>query len=189
MVIWMIHYSVDYRETKVAFCEVSTVAFSLHILNKTKQNKTRQDKTRQDMTRQDKTRQDKTRRDETRQIRDRDETKTRQRRDKEETKTKTKTKTKTRIRTRTKARKKVKTKARTKTRQGQGKGRFNSFILKNWTDLLKNKALFPHKLLSSCTGMIRVTAINSHHVNLYYLLFQLIRIYHKYIWPYRINDF
>ena len=34
MVIWMTHYSMDYWETKLAFCEVFTVAFSLYKLKK-----------------------------------------------------------------------------------------------------------------------------------------------------------
>ena len=62
MVIWMIHYSVDYRETKVAFCEVSTVAFSLHILNKTKQNKTKQNKTKRNETKRNETKRNETKR-------------------------------------------------------------------------------------------------------------------------------
>ena len=34
MVIWMIHYSMDYWKTKLAFCDVFTVAFFLCILLK-----------------------------------------------------------------------------------------------------------------------------------------------------------
>ena len=35
----MTHYSMDYWETKLAFCEVFTVAFSVHILKKKKNTK------------------------------------------------------------------------------------------------------------------------------------------------------
>ena len=39
MVIWMTHYSMDYWETKLAFCEVLTVAFFLCILGGEKKEK------------------------------------------------------------------------------------------------------------------------------------------------------
>jgi len=32
MFIWMTHYSMDYWETKLTFCEIFTVAFNLYIL-------------------------------------------------------------------------------------------------------------------------------------------------------------